>query len=112
MSNFSLEFNCDNAAFEDGTSEVVRLLRKVAGQIESGRTTGAVMDLNGARVGEFILNVDEQEVTSAQIMDQLDRSEIVERLQDTYSIQCYDHESAGDLAVALADAMNTEGDTL
>ncbi len=40
------------------------------------------------------------------------REEIVEMLETHYSIQCYDHESKRELAEALAEAANTEGDRL
>lgn len=51
-------------------------------------------------------------VTARDVEDELSRDEIVERLEGRYSIQCYDHESLSELAEALAEAINTEGDTL
>ena len=42
----------------------------------------------------------------------MSRAEIVELLENHYSIQCYDNESKTELAEALAEAANTEGDVL
>ena len=51
---FKLSFKTDNAAFEDGASEISRILREVASDIESGsRFEGNVRDVNGNTVGSF-----------------------------------------------------------
>lgn len=47
-----------------------------------------------------------------EIQRRMGRAEIIEQLECHYCIQCYDHESTEDLAQALAEAANTEGDTL
>jgi hypothetical protein len=115
MSSFSLEFKCDGAAFvDDPQREVARILRLVAQKVIAGETEQAVHDVNGNNVGEWNLEIDEENepVTAREIERQLDRDEIVERLEGTYSIQCRDNDSKSELAEALADAMNTEGDTL
>jgi DNA polymerase I-like protein with 3'-5' exonuclease and polymerase domains len=51
-------------------------------------------------------------VTADSIERRMTREEIVEILEGRYSIQCYDHESKRELAEALAEAANTEGDAL
>ena len=50
--------NMDNAAFEDGAAtELARILRKLAKRIESeGCEYAPIMDENGNKVGEFIIN--------------------------------------------------------
>lgn len=49
-----VEFKTDNAAFEDyKEGEIARILCEVARKIESGNTSGKVMDANGNSVGEY-----------------------------------------------------------
>jgi cytochrome c-type biogenesis protein CcmH/NrfF len=55
---FILNMNCDNAAFEEPSIEISRILRKVAGQIEAGQEAGQIIDVNGNSVGEFHLQED------------------------------------------------------
>ena len=55
--------------------------------------------------GRYMVNAD-------SIERRMTREEIVEILEGRYSIQCYDHESKRELAEALAEAANTEGDRL
>lgn len=55
--------------------------------------------------GRYMVNAD-------SIERRMTREEIVEILEGRYSIQCYDHESKRELAEALAEAANTEGDSL
>lgn len=59
---FKLEIKTGGAAFMDpcnpdiqdaDTYEVRRILRVVSGQIESGRREGAIMDINGNKVGRW-----------------------------------------------------------
>ena len=50
--------------------------------------------------------------TADSIERRMTREEIVEILEGRYSIQCYDHESKRELAEALTEAANTEGDSL
>lgn len=64
MNRFTLEFQCDNAAFFDGddnfdTFEVVRLIRHVADMLEAGTVGSYVRDINGAKVGSWDLEVEE-----------------------------------------------------
>jgi hypothetical protein len=51
-------------------------------------------------------------VTTQQVEAAFTRDEIVEQLQGRYCVQCRDHESKTELAEALAENMNTEGDSL
>ena len=54
MSNFTLNIQTDNAAFQDdGPSvEVVRILRELADKIErTGADDYSLIDINGNRVG-------------------------------------------------------------
>ena len=54
---FTVKINTENDAFGRQTIfEVVRLLREIAKKLESGKTHGPVMDLNGNKVGTFDLN--------------------------------------------------------
>ena len=50
-----IEYTEDNAAFSGGTApaENARILRKIADQVEEGRTDGVIMDVNGNRVGTW-----------------------------------------------------------
>ena len=54
-----VQFNCDNAAFEDTPEfEVARILRHIADRIENGEATGLyqnAIDINGNIVGTFRL---------------------------------------------------------
>lgn len=55
---FNLELNCDNAVFEDPPTEMARILREIASDLERGRWYGdwqPVHDLNWNNVGRFKL---------------------------------------------------------
>jgi len=52
---FSLKFKTDNAAFDDKTEEVARILLEIARQLTEGYTSGRATDYNGNRVGEWRL---------------------------------------------------------
>ncbi len=56
---FTLEINCDNAAFGDNKYdaglEVARILKQVADKLEGGHKGDTVRDINGNLVGSFIL---------------------------------------------------------
>ena len=47
-----VEFETDNAAFED-PGEAARILHKIADAIESGRVYGELYDINGNRIGSY-----------------------------------------------------------
>jgi hypothetical protein len=50
----AIKFKTENEAFRDNeTEETVRILRDIAKKIESGRVDGAVMDLNGNKIGTW-----------------------------------------------------------
>ena len=51
--HFQLFFDCDNAAFDEAASETARILRVVAGRIESGQLEGRAIDANGNSVGRY-----------------------------------------------------------
>ena len=58
---FSVKFNCDNAAFDEDNcmSEIADILRNVASKIESEAPTGLhqnIRDSNGNVVGTFKLS--------------------------------------------------------
>ena len=66
MSSFSLEFDCDNAAFmgngEFDYVEVARILRHVARRVElHGAGEYHLKDYNGNKVGSAHLEVDDPE---------------------------------------------------
>lgn len=51
---FKINIETDNAALaDDGESEIVRILRKIANRIEEGERDGLVHDINGNRVGHW-----------------------------------------------------------
>ena len=47
-----INFKTDNAAFED-PNEIGRVIRMIATQIDSGKTSGIIRDSNGNKVGKF-----------------------------------------------------------
>ena len=51
---FTLEFETDNAAFDDGNDEreIIRILHAVALRVH-GYREGAIYDVNGNRVGSW-----------------------------------------------------------
>ena len=55
---FTIEFETDNAAFEDAAAEIARILRNVAAQVEVGRARGLAVDENGNSVGQFWVEVE------------------------------------------------------
>jgi len=56
-SNFTLNIDIENAAFEpDAAPELARLLREIADRIESGSIAGKIRDYNGNHVGSFKTN--------------------------------------------------------
>jgi len=52
---FKIEFETDNAAFQDGDgpAEVARILQILAVKVEDGQTSGTVRDINGNTVGSW-----------------------------------------------------------
>lgn len=54
---FRLEIATDNDAFTDDNAraEVARILRRLADNVEAGATDGHVRDVNGNRVGTWVL---------------------------------------------------------
>jgi hypothetical protein len=55
---FSLQFDTDNAAFEDDNVglECARILQDIAKQVGRGYQEGRVIDSNGNKVGTWELN--------------------------------------------------------
>ena len=49
---FELEFDTDNAAFDDPT-EIQRLLGVMSQRIGEGETSGSLFDINGNRIGFY-----------------------------------------------------------
>lgn len=53
---FTVTIECDNAAFEDNAhGEVRRILHGIIERLGSMRSSGACMDINGNKVGEWEL---------------------------------------------------------
>ena len=52
-----IQFNCDNAAFEDQGNEIAWILKKLADKMESYEDNhevhGAIVDSNGNKVGFY-----------------------------------------------------------
>ena len=46
----------DNAAFEDNSSEIARILGLVAREIQRGHTEASILDSNGNKVGKYSIN--------------------------------------------------------
>lgn len=62
MSKFSIEFECDNAAFEeDPAQEVSRILTRTASHVLNGHTEGRVKDINGNTIGRWSLELDDDD---------------------------------------------------
>lgn len=60
MATFTLDFECDNAAFDDDpTFEIARILKETAEKIKCDNVTGfgyahgVIRDINGNRVGDW-----------------------------------------------------------
>lgn len=87
MAEFSLNIDCDNAAFgEDPEDEVIRILGDVVERLRRGFRDGKVMDVNGNTVGDFELEVDEDEDEDdgempEEVRDIFDRAEAGEDLE-------------------------------
>ena len=58
---FTLAIESDNEAFAEAQSEVVRILRDVADQMESGTDCANIRDANGNTVGTFELLAEDSE---------------------------------------------------
>ena len=53
---FSLEIECDNAAFETGLRyEIERIVRRALDDLKDGAIDGKLRDVNGNTVGEWSL---------------------------------------------------------
>lgn len=56
---FKLEIECENDAFmRNDIAELARILGETLKALENGRTSGALFDVNGNRVGDFAMNRD------------------------------------------------------
>ena len=51
--SIAIQFETDNAAFEDDPAEVRRILHEIAARIQSGDTIGQIRDINGNTVGDY-----------------------------------------------------------
>lgn len=65
MTKFILEMDTCNAAFDELGMEVARILRETASKIEGlgneGTYSQSVFDLNGNKIGRWMLEADEDE---------------------------------------------------
>lgn len=52
---FRLEFETDNAAFDDAAAEANHILQEIAGCLRAGYPEGIVRDRNGNRIGTYEL---------------------------------------------------------
>lgn len=50
-----IQFDCDNAAFDDDSSEHIRIFKDVISKIERGIDDGICRDINGNKIGTFNL---------------------------------------------------------
>lgn len=51
MAKFILEIDCDSEAFDDGYTELTKLLIQAANHVQDGRFSWQLTDTNGNRVG-------------------------------------------------------------
>ncbi len=57
---FSIEVTTTNPAFDgQEATETARIIRKIAVQLENGTFEGTVFDINGNKVGRYLLDDDE-----------------------------------------------------
>ena len=49
----AIQFETDNAAFEDDPAEVRWILHEIAARIQSGDTIGQIRDINGNTAGDY-----------------------------------------------------------
>ena len=54
-SNVTIKFRTDNDAFVNGPDEIVRILRKLADDMEKGNDVGIIKDINGNSIGNLII---------------------------------------------------------
>ena len=59
---FTVSIDCNNSAFDDGNTELARILRDLATRLDNGVTQAILKDINGNIVGqaEFFLSEVEQ----------------------------------------------------
>jgi hypothetical protein len=50
---FTVEVNCDSAAFENLETEVIRILREAASHVERGIESSQIIDSDGNTVGSW-----------------------------------------------------------
>jgi hypothetical protein len=51
-----IKFSVDSAAFEACPElEIIRILKEIEERVAYGQTSGAIMDINGNKVGEWSL---------------------------------------------------------
>lgn len=59
---FSIELNSGNAALvDDPQGEVCRILEDIRTKIRQGRTDGPIGDMNGNKVGTWLLDIEKSE---------------------------------------------------
>ena len=51
--SIAIQFETDNAAFEDDPAEVRWILHEIAARIQSGDTIGQIRDINGNTAGDY-----------------------------------------------------------
>lgn len=55
---FRVDINLDNASFEDA-EELPRIIDKIARQVRQGQTGMGIIDSNGNRVGQWVVEGDD-----------------------------------------------------
>lgn len=55
---FRVDINLDNVAFEDA-EELPRIIDKIARQVRQGQTGMGIIDSNGNRVGQWVVEGDD-----------------------------------------------------
>jgi hypothetical protein len=84
---FSLNIDCDNAAFDgDPVDEIARIFGVVKSKQRSGRYDGSLLDINGNTVGDYELvdddeDEDDDDEMPAEARDIFDRAEAGEDLE-------------------------------
>ena len=79
---FKLEFETDNAAFDNLEAATNNTLREIAGYIIAGYTEGIVRDSNGNKIGSYALTQQVQAELGATSSDSCKMDDIVAGVAD------------------------------
>lgn len=86
--SFTLEIDSGNAALADNpTAEIARLLRVAAGKVTEGNERGILLDTNGTKVGDFVMEIEEKDDEDEDNSDDQDEAEnICQNVEHLYDL--------------------------